>query len=193
MRINSVSSFNNMNSKNNASNRTFGTSLPRSGFTTYGRTQDYWPVLVKECQYKGTLPKLTEILNKLKNNNDDHILALNILPDRKDEYYIGHLALYRSEQDLINDRRMFPFTNSYVGDEIRISGRVEKDDFCYTAGYKENWEYISGNSLDASLLRLLEKIVTPSKNSYYQHFFDVDNAELNISNYLEPFRNKYFE
>lgn len=204
MRISSVNSFNNVNSKNNANNRTFGTRLPKVEYMPNFKTIDYWTTFVRDCRDSrdnSLLPRLKEVLTKLKNNNENNILAMELVNIRginvddvepDETLQILMLALYRTDEDLIYDRLLRPYGLKYVGDVISI----------YETGYMnighgmKNYfsccsekEFEGKNQLTETVIDVLERIVDPTTFQYKQ-MFEKAKTEVNISDFLEPFRNK---
>lgn len=199
MRISSVSSFNSMNSKNNASNRTFGTRLPKVEYRPDFKTNDYWACFVKQCRDSrdnSLWPRLKEILTKLKNNNENNILAMesvnpswiDVKPDEMRQ--ILELALYRTDEDLIYDR-LCPYGHKKVGDTISIYKKSyfydDEEEICYLSFCLGN-SYATKTDLVNTVIDVLERIVDPTTCQYKQ-MFEKAKTEVNISDFLEPFRN----
>lgn len=138
----------------NVAANTFKSKLPpESTYRQRALTNDYWTEFAMNCSKEGLQDRLDNVLNKISNNGDNNILALESNP-QKDEFYF---RLYNDYKKLLRDRVELYKGASCVSNEIILKKAFTKEGGVLeiSAAYMFKYKY---RKLTEVILYTLERI-----------------------------------
>lgn len=158
---------------------------------------DFWPEFTKMCLNSKRDTRLFDLLKKLSNNFDNHVLGLTYSSNRKygtDELFKSYtFRLYKDTDELIANASN---SSNFYKNPTNLNSSVEVWDFGNTNTVNKIVENIDGygfirdigDNVTEALLTVLSRIVTPKTTEYKAIYKNLNTS--GEESILNAFRSK---